>query len=306
MVWNEFTAFLMALVLLYDPIKRLGKVHVNMQPIQASAERIFELIDTPLDVTDCPAAIEMAAAPQDIVFEDVSFRYGDSTVLRNIDLHVKAGEKIALVGASGSGKTTLVSLLLRFFDVSEGGLLMDGRDVRDYTMASLRRHIGLVTQDTFLFNNTVANNIRYGTPDATDAEVIHAAEQAHAHQFIVSHLESGYETMVGSAGNRLSGGQRQRIALARAILRNPSILILDEATSQVDLESEQLIQNTLAEFIKGRTTFIITHRLGILAIANRIVVMEEGKIQDVGTHAELMSRSQIYNGLYQSDLPNSA
>jgi subfamily B ATP-binding cassette protein MsbA len=297
MAWNEFTAFLMALVLLYDPIKRLGKVHVNMQPIQASAERIFELIDTPVDVTDSPEAIEMAAAPQDIVFEDVSFRYGDSTVLRNIDLHVKAGEKIALVGASGSGKTTLVSLLLRFFDVSEGRLLMDGQDVRDYTMASIRGHIGLVTQDTFLFNNTVANNIRYGNAEASMGEVEAAARLAHAHDF-VSVMEEGYETVIGEHGVRLSGGQKQRIAIARAILTNPKILVLDEATSALDTESERQVQMALDEATSGRTVFAIAHRLSTIKHCDRILVMDDGHIVETGTHDELIANSQTYKRLH--------
>lgn len=297
MAWNEFTAFLVALVILYDPIKRLGKVHVNLQPMRASAERIFELLDTPVDVTDRPAAVEIPDAPQDIAFEDVSFRYGDTPVLQNIDLSVKAGEKIALVGSSGSGKTTLVSLLLRFFDVSEGRLLMNGQDVRDYTMASLRQHIGLVTQDTFLFNDTVANNIRYGHVDATMEEVEAAARLAHAHDF-VSVMEDGYDTMIGEHGVRLSGGQKQRLAIARAILTDPRVLVLDEATSALDTESEQQVQMALDEATSGRTVFAIAHRLSTIKHCDRILVLDNGRVVETGTHDELLANSSTYKHLH--------
>ena len=305
--FGALALFYTALAGVSDPARKLADVFSHLQRAMAASDRVFEFFDREPIVAEPETPVECPLHCKSIAFQGIDFHYLEGPpVLCGVDLEVRHGETIAIVGHNGCGKSTLANLLPRFYDPTKGQVLLDGVDVSNVRKRDLRKQMALVTQETSLFNDTVANNIRYGTPDATDAEVIHAAEQAHAHQFIVSHLESGYETMVGSAGNRLSGGQRQRIALARAILRNPSILILDEATSQVDLESEQLIQNTLAEFIKGRTTFIITHRLGILAIANRIVVMEEGKIQDVGTHAELMSRSQIYNGLYQSDLPNSA
>lgn len=297
MAWNEFAAFLVALILLYDPVKRLGKVHVGIQQICAAADRIFEQLDTPIEVTDKPDAVDMAEAPRDIVFDHVSFRYGDEMVLRDITLHVRFGEKIALVGASGSGKTTLVSLLLRFFDVSEGRLLMDGRDVRDCTTASLRRHVGLVTQDTFLFNDTVAGNIRYSKPEATMQEVEAAARLAHAHDFICE-MEDGYETTVGEHGARLSGGQKQRLAIARAVLPDPEMLVLDEATSALDTESERQVQLALDEATSGRTVFAIAHRLSTIKHCDRILVLDAGRIVETGSHDELIACGGTYKRLH--------
>jgi subfamily B ATP-binding cassette protein MsbA len=294
MGWSEFLAFLVALVLLYDPVKRLGKVHVGIQQSCAAADRIFELLDAPIDVADAPNAVPLPAAPQDIVFENVSFRYDVENVLHDINLHVRAGEKIALVGSSGSGKTTLIGLLLRFFDVTDGRLSLDGQDIRSYTIESLRRHVGLVTQDTFLFNDTVAGNISYGDPTASPEQVVAAAKLAHAHEF-VSEMELGYETVVGEHGARLSGGQKQRISIARAILTSPELLVLDEATSALDTESEQLVQMALDEATAGRTVFAIAHRLSTIKNCDRIVVLDKGRIVETGTHDELL----VLNGTYR-------
>ncbi len=219
-------------------------------------------------------------------------------MLEEIDLRIPFGETLAIVGPNGCGKSTLVNLIPRFYDPRQGRCTLDGIDLRDVRLRDLRSQIGLVTQETLLFDDTVYNNIRYGSPHATREQVIEAAQQAHAHRFIESKLENGYETIVGPQGSLLSGGQRQRIALARAILRDPPILILDEATSQVDLESEQLIHKVLEQFVRNRTTFIITHRLSTLALADRIVVMNAGRIVDVGTHEQLLRRCDLYRRLH--------
>jgi len=220
-------------------------------------------------------------------------------VLHDINLTIRFGETLGIVGPSGCGKSTLVNLIPRFADPTEGVIRLDGIPLGEVRLRDLRSQIGLVTQEPLLFDDTVRNNIRYGAPWASDAEVIEAARQAHAHRFIESELPDGYDTVLGPMGSLLSGGQRQRIALARAILRNPSILILDEATSQVDLESEKLIQKVLERFVRGRTTVIISHRLGALALADRIAVMQDGRIDDVGTHHELLARCDFYRRLYE-------
>jgi len=235
-----------------------------------------------------------------LVFENVGFAYQPGKpVLQDVNLRVAFGETIALVGPNGCGKSTLANLIPRFADPTSGVVKLDGVPLPDMRSRDLRRQIGLVTQETMLFDDTIFNNIRYGSPQATREQVIEAAKRAHAHRFIEHELRDGYETSAGALGNSLSGGQRQRIALARAILRDPPILILDEATSQVDLESEQAIQQVLEQFTKGRTTIVITHRLAVLSLADRIVVMQAGRIVDVGRHEELLSRCDVYRRVYQ-------
>jgi ATP-binding cassette, subfamily B, bacterial MsbA len=295
---NAFLGFGLALIVLYDPIKRLSKIHLAIEHSCAAADRLFEILDTPCLVTDRPGAKPLALPVREIRFEHVEFAYAETPVLVDIDLTVPAGEMIALVGGSGAGKTTLVNLLPRFFDVTGGRLLVNGVDVRELTLESLRRQIGVVTQETFLFNETVAANIAYGKPGATQAEIETAARRAHAHEFVVG-MDRGYETMVGERGVRLSGGQRQRLAIARAILRNPPILLLDEATSALDTESERLVQEALEELMQGRTVFAIAHRLSTIVSADRIVVLDRGRIVELGTHQRLLAAGGAYRRLYE-------
>jgi len=251
--------------------------------------------------------VKLVRHSRDLVFENVHFSYvPEQQVLEGIDLSIRFGESVAIVGPNGCGKSTLANLLPRFYDPAQGSVRLDGIDLRQMRLRDLRRQIGIVSQDSLLFEDTVLNNIRYGSPSATVDQVIEAAQKAHAHRFIEQKLENGYETTVGPMGNRLSGGQRQRVLLARAILRDPAILILDEATSQVDIESEQLIHRALEHFIGNRTTILITHRLATLDLADRILVMLSGKVVDLGTHDELMGRCELYRRLYQVQFKETA
>ena len=282
-----------------DPARKLSEVFSRIQRASAAGDRIFQLLDRQPTIVDPSRPQPLGRHRRDLVFDGVQFHYQPSQrVLEDIQLSISFGETIAIVGPNGCGKSTLANLIPRFFDPVKGSVRIDGIDLRDMRLRELREQIGLVTQETLLFDDTVFNNIRYGCPHSTREQVIHAAKQAHAHRFIEERLELGYETVVGARGGLLSGGQRQRISLARAILRDPSLLILDEATSQIDLESEQVIQQVLEQFIRNRTTVIITHRMATLALADRIVVMEAGRILDVGSHEELLRRSSLYSRLY--------
>ncbi len=290
-----------------DPARRLAEVFNRLQRAAAAADRVYQLLDREPTVCDPPQPKPLARHHRDLVFEGVSFHYTpDQPVLEGIDLRIPFGETLAIVGPNGCGKSTLANLISRFYDPVQGRIVLDGTDLRDVRLQDLRSQIGLVTQETLLFDDTVLNNIRYGRPQATREQVIEAAQQAHAHKFIEQKLERGYQTVVGQGGGRLSGGQRQRIALARAILRDPAILILDEATSQIDLESEQLIQKVLETFIRHRTAVIVTHRLATLALADRIVVMHAGRIIDLGTHDQLMARCDVYRRLHQIQFKETA
>ncbi len=283
-----------------DPLRKLSDVFNRLQGASAACDRIFDRLEREPTVRDPELPVSIARHHRDLEFAGVNFAYKPGkNVLQDVNLRIGFGETIAIVGPNGSGKSTLAHLIPRFADPVSGEIRLDGVRLTDMRIKDLRRQIGLVTQETALFDDTIFNNIRYGSPDAARQQVFEAAKQAHAHRFIENELPQGYDTLAGTLGNKLSGGQRQRIALARAILRDPSILILDEATSQIDLESEQAIEKVLETFVRNRTTIIITHRLAILSLADRIVVMEDGKIVDIGRHEDLLAKSGLYRRLYQ-------
>ena len=298
---GAFVAFLTALFAMYTPIKRLSRVNATLQAALAAGSRVFEVLDRHDEVPEAANAVPLPRMKGEIEYRGVGFRYSDGhgEVLHNVSFAARPGEVVAIVGTSGAGKTTLVNLLPRFYDVTEGTVLIDGIDVRKATLGSLRRQIGLVTQETVLFNDTVRANIAYGLDDVDEARVESAARAAFAHDFVLD-LGRRYDTVIGERGSRLSGGQRQRIAIARAILKNPPILILDEATSALDAESERLVQSALANLMRGRTTLVIAHRLTTVRDADRIVVLEGGEVGEVGCHEELLRREGgIYSRLHE-------
>jgi subfamily B ATP-binding cassette protein MsbA len=295
---GTFGSFLAALLLLYKPFKSLSTVNDLIQGGLAAGSRVFELLDTIPEIRDADGAVPLNGISDSITFEHASFKYEDEMVLKDINLEVKVGEVLALVGMSGAGKTTLVNLIPRFYDIDEGRIAIDGRDIRTLTIKSLREHIGIVTQQTILFNDTVRNNIAYGDITRSEEEIVEAAKAANAHGFI-ENLPLRYDTIIGEGGVKLSGGERQRISIARALLKNAPILILDEATSSLDSESEYQVQVALERLMTNRTVFLIAHRLSTIRNAHRILVIDNRRIAEEGTHDELLAMNRVYKRLYQ-------
>nr|WP_155320622.1 ABC transporter ATP-binding protein [Desulfosarcina alkanivorans] len=294
---GTFMSFLACVLLLYDPVRKLSHLNNTIQQGMAAADRVFDIIETPCDIQDSAAPQSIVPGPHQVSFEKVRFSYGNQDVLKGIDLKVDHGQVLALVGMSGGGKSTLANLIPRFFDVTGGCIRIDGTDIRDYALANLRSQIAIVTQDPILFNETVRDNITYGRPDATEEQIVAAARAAFAHDFI-QRFPNGYDTMIGELGGRLSGGEKQRLCIARALIKNAPILILDEATSSLDSEAESVVQKALENLMHGRTTVVIAHRLSTIASADHIAVIVGGRIVEEGTHETLLSANGEYRKLY--------
>lgn len=301
---GTFFSFMAAVIMLYDPVKKLNKLNNAIQQGMAASDRIFDILERESDIREDPNPVEIQPGSHSVTFKDVFFKYEDVMVLKNINIEVRTGEILALVGMSGGGKTSLVNLLPRFYDVSTGSIFIDGLDIRKASISSLRKRIAIVTQDPILFNGTIKNNIAYGNQDASDEEIEKVAKAAYAHEFIQGFPEK-YDTLIGELGGRLSGGEKQRICIARALLKDAPILILDEATSSLDAESEMLVQKALENLMKGRTTFVIAHRLSTVAYADRIIVVVDGRIVEEGKHEDLMACGGEYCKLYKMQFNNT-
>jgi subfamily B ATP-binding cassette protein MsbA len=302
--FGTFMSFLTAVGLVYQPLKKITRLNNTIQRGLAAVDRIFYILERKSNIAEAASPVIIQPGPHGIVFENVSFKYDAVSVLKEINLNVKAGEVIALVGMSGGGKTSLVNLIPRFYDVTQGAVLIDDIDIRKASIASLRSQIAIVTQEPILFNDSVRNNIAYGNPDASEKKIIEAAEAAYADDFI-KRMPSGFDTSIGELGGHLSGGQKQRLCIARALLKDAPILILDEATSSLDSESESLVQKALGNLMKGRTTFVVAHRLSTIGLADRIFVITDGQIVEEGRHEELLAFRGQYYKLYQMQLTDN-
>jgi subfamily B ATP-binding cassette protein MsbA len=303
--FGAFMAFLTAVGLMYQPLKKISRLNNAIQRGLAAMDRIYDILERKSDIIETVSPVDIPSGSHRIAFENVSFKYDRDLVLKNITLRVNTGEIIALVGMSGGGKTSLVNLIPRFYDPIEGQVLIDEVDIRQISIAGLRSQIAIVTQEPILFNDTVRSNIAYGTPEASDQQIADAAKAAYAYEFIES-FPDGFDTSIGELGGRLSGGQRQRICIARALLKDAPILILDEATSSLDSESEILVQKALENLMEGRTTFVIAHRLSTIGNADRIIVIVDGRIVEEGRHDQLLSLRQEYYKLYQMQFANDS
>ncbi len=299
-----FMSFLACVMLLYEPVKKLSGLNNALQVGMAAVDRVFEIIESESNIQDPVNPRPIKSGAHTVQFDKVNFGYDRDMVLKDVNLEVQKGEILALVGMSGGGKSSLVSLIPRYYDVLEGRVMIDGVDIRDFAVKDLRREIAIVTQEPILFNDTIRNNIAYGNSAASEEDIVKAAQAAYAHNFIES-FPQGYETVIGELGGRLSGGEKQRLCIARALLKNAPILILDEATSSLDTEAEALVQKALENLMKGRTTFVIAHRLSTIGYAHRIIVVVDGRIVEEGTHDELMACSGEYCKLYQMQIGNN-